>query len=132
MPIKEVKDLNPYRAVIVGSAIRMGSWLPVAVDFVSNNRETLAQVPTAFFLVSGFLREDTPEMRARVSAFLDPVRKIMQPDKEGMFAGKMDFTKLSFLDRTIAKAVKAVEGDWRNWEQIRAWAAEAIPAVSDE
>jgi menaquinone-dependent protoporphyrinogen oxidase len=110
LPVKEVMDLSPYRAVIVGSAIRMGRWLPEAVDFVAKNQAALARVPAAFFLVSGYLKDDTPEMRARVSAFLDPVRKILQPGKEGLFAGKTG------------------KGDWRNWDQIRAWAADAIPA----
>ncbi len=129
LPIKKVGDLSPYRAVIAGSAIRMGGWLPEAIDFVAKNQAALAKVPTAFFLVSGFLKDDTPEMRAKVSAFLDPVRKILQPGKEGLFAGKMDYSKITFLDRVIAKAVKSIEGDWRNWDEIRAWAADAVPAV---
>jgi len=67
-------------------------------------------------------------MRAKVSAFLDPVRAIVKPGKEGLFAGKMDYSKITFLDRLIAKMVKSVEGDWRDWDQIRAWAAGAVPA----
>jgi menaquinone-dependent protoporphyrinogen oxidase len=128
-PVKEVRDLSPYRAVIAGSAIRMGSWLPEAVEFVTKNQAGLSKVPTAFFVVSGFMKDDTTEMRAKVSAFLDPVRAMVKPDKEGLFAGKMDYSKITFLDRLIAKMVKSVEGDWRNWVQIRAWAADAIPAV---
>jgi hypothetical protein len=34
----------------------------------------------------------------------------------------MDYSKLSWLDRTIARKVGAIEGDWRNWEAIRQWA----------
>jgi menaquinone-dependent protoporphyrinogen oxidase len=121
-PVKTVTDLKGYDAVVVGSAIRMGQWLPEAVQFVKNNQPTLGSIPTAYFLVSGFLREDTPEMRSQVQAFLDPVRQILEPKSIGMFAGKMDYSKLSWLDRTIAKAVKSVEGDWRNWDAIRGWA----------
>jgi hypothetical protein len=29
---------------------------------------------------------------------------------------------LSFLDRAIASATRAQEGDFRNWDDIRAWA----------
>ena len=53
LPVKAVNDLSPYRAVIAGSAIRMGHWLPEAVDFVTKNQAELAKVPVAFFLVSG-------------------------------------------------------------------------------
>ena len=109
IPVTEVTDLSPYRAVIVGSAVRYGKWLPEAVDFVASHQPALVKIPTAFFLVSGFLKNDTSEMRAKVSAFLDPVRKIMQPGKEALFAGKTG------------------KGDWRNWDQVRDWAAQAVP-----
>ncbi len=129
-PLKSVTDLRGYNAFVVGSAIRMGKWLPEAVQFVQTNQATLSKAPTAYFLVSGFLREDTPEMRRTVAAFLDPVRKIMEPASVGMFAGKMDYSKLSWLDRTIAQMVKSTEGDFRNWEAIRAWAREVQPILS--
>ena len=121
-PVKAMKEVRGYDAVVVGSAIRMGHWLPEAVEFVKANHGTLSQVPTAYFLVSGFLREGTLEMRKKVLAFLDPVRAILEPVSIGLFAGKMDYSKLSWLDRTIARKVGATEGDWRNWEAIRQWA----------
>ncbi len=121
-PIKKVADLKGYDAVVIGSAIRMGAWLPEAVEFVKKNAATLSAAPTAYFLVSGYLRNDTPEMRQTVQAYLDPVRKILEPRTFALFAGKMDYSKISFLDRTLAQAMKEPEGDWRNWEAIRAWA----------
>ncbi len=126
-PLKKASDPKSYNAVVVGSAIRMGQWLPEAVQFVKTHQAALSTIPTAYFLVSGFLREDTIEMRDQVRAFLDPVRQILEPKSIGLFAGKMDYSKLSWLDRTIAKAVKSVEGDWRNWDAIRAWAKELYP-----
>ena len=33
----------------------------------------------------------------------------------------MDFSRLSFLDRFIAKMVMAEETDARDWERIRGW-----------
>ncbi len=127
-PIKNLKDAAGYEAVVIGSAIRMGQWLPEAVQFVKSNQVALARIPTAYFLVSGMLKEDTPEMRKTVGAFLDPVRKILEPKSIGLFAGKMDYSKLSFLDRTIAQMIKSTEGDWRNWEAIRGW-AQSLPPI---
>jgi menaquinone-dependent protoporphyrinogen oxidase len=129
LQIKHVKDVSTYQAVIIGSAIRIGQWLPEAVNFVKAHQAELRQRPTAYFLVSGFLKDNTPEVMQKVSAYLDPVRAIFEPASIGLFAGKMDYSKLSFLDRTIAKAVGSVEGDWRNWDAIRAWAAQALPAA---
>lgn len=120
-PIKEVRALDGYQAVILGSAIRMGRWLPEAVQFVEAHKTELSQMPTAYFLVSLFLSEGTDEIRKTVAAYLDPVREVLEPDAIGLFPGKMDYSKLSWLDRQAAKMVKASEGDHRDWQAIRAW-----------
>jgi menaquinone-dependent protoporphyrinogen oxidase len=120
--VAAVHEVKGYDAVVVGSAIRMGQWLPEAVEFVKAHRDALSHIPTAYFLVSGFLREDTPEMRQRALAYLDPVRKILEPISIGLFAGKMDYSKMDWTDRSIAEAVSSAQGDWRNWEAIRNWA----------
>jgi menaquinone-dependent protoporphyrinogen oxidase len=120
--VRAVHELKGYDAVVIGSAIRMGQWLPEAVEFVKAHREALSHLPTAYFLVSGFLREDTPEMRQRALAYLDPVRTILEPTSIGLFAGKMDYSKMDWIDRSIAEAVSSSQGDWRNWETIRNWA----------
>jgi menaquinone-dependent protoporphyrinogen oxidase len=122
LPVQNVANVAEYDLVVVGSAIRMGSWLPEAVEFVGAHKSQLSSKATAYFLVSGFLREDTVEMRQKVLAFLDPVRAILEPASIGLFAGKMDYSKLPWLDRTIAKAVGSYEGDWRDWQAIRTWA----------
>lgn len=130
LQMKHVKDLSAYQAVILGSAIRMGQWLPEAVKFVEANQAALRQAPLAYFLVCMTLKDDTAENRSTVSAYLDPVRKIVEPKAVGTFAGQMDYSKLSFLERIlISQFIKTPEGDFRNWDAIRAWAAEALPAA---
>lgn len=124
VPIKAAPEVNDYDAVVVGSTIRMGQWLPEAVAFVKANRWILSYIPTAYFVVSASLREDTPEMRQKVQAYLDTVCAMLEPTSVGLFAGKIDYHKLSWLDRTIAKAVGTPEGDWRNWNAIHQWARE--------
>ena len=131
-PVPVVHDLKDYDAVVIGSAIRMGQWLPEAVAFVKTYREPLSHIPTAYFLVSGLLRDDTPQMRGKVLAFLDPVRQILEPTSIGLFAGKMDYSKMDGLDRSIAEGVSSSEGDWRNWEAIRSWAQGLQPILAHE
>jgi len=101
-----------------------------AIAFVRAHREPLSHIPTAYFLVSGLLRDDTPEMRAKLLAFLDPVRAILEPSSIGLFAGKIDFSKMDGLDRSIAEGVSISEGDWRNWEAIRRWVQEVQPILA--
>ena len=127
--VKDVTDVSPYRAVVVGSAIRMGQWLPEAVKFVETHRDALSQVPVAYFAVCMTLAEDTEENRRTVAAHLDPVREQVQPVDVGLFAGAMDYSKLSFVFRLIIKAMKVPEGDFRNWDAIRNWAANVRPLL---
>jgi len=127
--VKEVTDLSPYRAVIVGSAIYMGKWMSEAVKFVETHRETLSQMPVACFTVCLTLKEDTEENRREVAAYLDPVREVVQPVDVGLFAGVMDYNKLPFIFRLMMKAMKSPQGDFRDWEAIRAWAAGVRPAL---
>jgi menaquinone-dependent protoporphyrinogen oxidase len=119
---KEVTDLSPYRAVIVGSAIRVGKWLPEVLRFVERHGEALSRMPVAYFAVCLTLKEDTEENRREVSAYLDPVCEIVQPVDVGLFAGAMDYSKLPFILRLVMKAMKSPKGDFRDWEAIRAWA----------
>jgi menaquinone-dependent protoporphyrinogen oxidase len=124
---KEVTDLSPYRAVVVGSGIRVGKWLPEAVQFVERHQEALRRMPVAYFLVCLTLKDDTEENRRTVAAYLDPVREQVpqgQPVDVGLFAGVMDYSKLSFMLRLMMKAMGSPEGDFRDWEAIRAWASQ--------
>lgn len=68
------------------------------------------------------LREDTPAHHREVLAYLDPVRKLVEPLETGLFAGKLDADHLPFLERMMVKVMHAPQGDWRDWTSIHAWA----------
>ncbi len=121
-PVEAVSNIQDYQAVIIGSAIRMGSWLRAATRFVETHQPDLSRIPTAYFSCGLGLREENEKNRAEALATMDPVRGMVKPVAMGAFAGKMDYSKLSFLDRMIIKAVGGSEGDFRPWEAIRAWA----------
>jgi menaquinone-dependent protoporphyrinogen oxidase len=123
-PIGELRVLDGYDAVVVGSAVRGSKWLPEAVDFVSEHQEALRRVPVATFAVCLTMREDTAENRAEVARALDPVREVVTPVDVGLFAGAMDYSQFSLPMRLMMKAIKAPEGDFRDWAAIRDWAAE--------
>jgi menaquinone-dependent protoporphyrinogen oxidase len=120
---KDVKNLDAYKTVVLGSAIRRGKWKSEAVDFVTRFQPVLGLKSTAFFTVCLTLRDDTEENRKTVRAYLDPVRVLVKPGKEGFFAGKIDYSRLSFLEGVIMRyMIKAPEGDFRKWDQVEAWA----------
>ncbi len=123
-PITDANDLNQYQAIIVGSAIRVGKWLPEAAEFVKKHRDKLSRVPAAYFVVCNTMKDDTPENRKKVLAYLDPVRKAapdIKPVDIGLFAGVIDFSKLSFMDKSMLRMKGVSEGDYRDWAAIKKW-----------
>ena len=121
-PVNEKPDLTGYAAVVLGSAIRMGRWLPEAVDFVKAHQTTLNAVPVALFTVHMLNTGDDEASRTGRLAYLNDIRPLLPDAGEVYFTGAMDFKRLSFLDRLIAKMVGAIEEDRRDWGAIKQWA----------
>lgn len=46
----------------------------------------------------------------------------LRPRDHRLFFGVLDRDKLRFGERMMVKAVKAPEGDFRNWDEMGAWA----------
>ena len=123
---KEVQDVSPYRAVVVGTGIRAGQVYRDTLAFLERHQEALSKVPVAYFIVCMTMKDDTEENRCQVETYVDQMRQKaphVQPVDVGLFAGKMDFKTIPFLLRLIVKAMKSEEGDFRDWEVIRAWSA---------
>ncbi len=121
-PVRKVSSLEDHQAVLLGSAIRMGGWLPEMVKFIQTHQRALNALPVALFTVHMLNAGDDEASRAAREAYTAPVRALLPNASEAFFTGVMDFSRLSFLDRFIASMVKAVESDQRDWEKIRAWA----------
>lgn len=135
LPMQAVTDLTTYRAVIAGSAIQGGSWLPEALEFVRNHQAEIARKPFAAFLVCMTLAmPGASQYQSHVSTWMEPVRALVRPVSEGLFAGALDLHKVpSFGDR-LKFQVSILLGVWkagdhRNWEAIRTWAAGLRPML---
>jgi menaquinone-dependent protoporphyrinogen oxidase len=127
--VGNVKDLSPYQAVVVGSAIRSDRWLPEANEFVAGHRSILSNIPTAYFLTCLTLAKPSAENLTRVQSFLDPVREEVPEVKHvaaGLFAGVLDYNKYGATIKAVMKykmwAKGVEEGDYRDWRAIHAWA----------
>jgi menaquinone-dependent protoporphyrinogen oxidase len=120
--VENTADVDTYQAVIVGSAIRFGSPLPEAIEFLEAYKETLSQVPVAYFSLGTAMQENTQESRREASGFLDGMREIVQSVDVGLFGGVMDFGKLAFVLQPMAKLMSVPADDYRDWDAIRAWA----------
>ena len=130
-PVESVKSPAGYHAVIIGSAIRAGKVKPEVMDFVKSHKSELQKIPTAYFVVCMTMKDDTPDNRKTVNAYLDPLRGQVKPVDEGLFADKMDYSRLGFFARiAVQYFVKVPEGDFRNWNGIKAWAQALLPRLA--
>jgi menaquinone-dependent protoporphyrinogen oxidase len=122
-PVTAIPTLGEYEAVILGSAIRMASWLPEMVEFIKTNQSALQSRPVALFTVHILNTGADETSRAARLAYLNTVRPLINPVDEVFFAGRIDLETLSFVDRLMVKMVKSPIGDFRDWDGIRAWSS---------
>ena len=123
-------DLYGYDAAILGSAVYMGHWMPAAHRFIDEHEVGLSAMPVWLFS-SGALGTDHP-VPARPPVALDRMAERIGAREYRMFAGRLDNDDLSLGERIVTQAVHAPEGDFRDWDAIRAWArdiAESLIAV---
>jgi menaquinone-dependent protoporphyrinogen oxidase len=128
VPMQEIANIANYQAVVAGSAIQNRQWLPEAVQFVRTHQAELNQKPFAMFAVCMTLAMKNGEKyRPQVLDWLAPVRRMVHPVSEGIFAGVLDIGKIpSFGDRlkfrlSVLFGVWS-EGDHRDWDAIHDWA----------
>ncbi len=133
--MEDVTDLTPYDAVVAGSAIRGKQWLPEAMQFMQTHQAELRQKPFATFLVCMTLAMSSGEKyRPHVAAFLDPVCTLVRPVSKGLFAGALDISKISAFSDRLKFRISVLfgvwkEGDHRDWNAIRDWAANLGPLL---
>jgi menaquinone-dependent protoporphyrinogen IX oxidase len=132
---KEVRDLSPYQAVLVGTLVHMGRLPGEIRRFVRRQRRAPSRVPVACFVVCGTMAEDTPENRQTTLSYLEPLRQgapEVKPVDNGLFAGAVlndteEFRHLFFGFRFVANAMAGNTPDHRNWDAIRTWAQHLRP-----
>ncbi|HYI15046.1 MAG TPA: flavodoxin domain-containing protein [Thermomicrobiales bacterium] len=115
-----VTSLDGYDAVVLGSAIYMGSWLPEAKHLVERFQPQLVALPVWLFS-SGPLGADEPQP-AGDPGQIPGLMEQTQARGHRVFTGKLDRAELGFGERLITTMVHAPDGDFRDWEAIRGWA----------
>jgi menaquinone-dependent protoporphyrinogen oxidase len=120
-------DLEAGEPVILGSPIYMGKWRKQARAVVDR---LVGEPPgRAIWLFTVGPLGDPP-----VPEDATPEEEIERFASERaidhrMFAGKLDRSELNRRERLAVRAVKAPEGDFRDWPAIRAWADQISDAL---
>jgi menaquinone-dependent protoporphyrinogen oxidase len=122
-PAKTAVSLKDYQAVVLGSAIRRGAVLPELMTFAKSNKEELKKIPVACFIVCMILREDNEQNRAKAASYIEPLQNEISFVDIGFFTGKLDYSKLNFIDAFVVEhIISTPEGDLRDWQKINDWA----------
>jgi menaquinone-dependent protoporphyrinogen oxidase len=120
VPPEQVDRVDGYDAVVLGSAVYAGHWLQPARDLVGRFGGFLADRPVWLFSSGPVGDPPKPEEDpVDVAEVLATTRAC----EHRVFAGKLVRKRLSFPERAIVSALRVPEGDFRDWAEIRAWAA---------
>jgi menaquinone-dependent protoporphyrinogen oxidase len=130
LSVDRVKDLSPYHAVVLGSAVYIGQWRKSAVSFLKTNEVKLAELPVWIFSSGPTGEGDPVEMMKgwRFPEAQQPIADRIQPRDIALFHGALDAKTLIVAEKWAINAVKGPLGDFRDWNAITAW-AEGIAAV---
>ena len=125
-PMREVSELEPYDAYVLGSAIYLGNWLREAVSFVDEHHELLAARPTWLFS-SGPVGDALPADPFDPRGLLELTRA----RDHCLVGGRLDSHALGLRERAVVKLVRAEDGDHREWDTVAAWATAIARRVNE-
>jgi menaquinone-dependent protoporphyrinogen oxidase len=120
--VEEVKDLDRYGAVVLGSAVYMKRWRSDARHFLKKHRKALRQVPFWVFSSGpvGDPANDNPD-------WMEPpnlVEKVEEMGARGhvVFGGSLPLQPRGMMERAMVEGTPKQHRDRRDWGEIREWA----------
>ncbi len=130
-PVREVRTLNEYSAVVLGAPLLMFHWHKDALGFLSRHRQALAERPVAIFALGPTHDPyDEAEWQASCAQLDQELARFpwLTPVALRMFGGKYDPARLRFPISWLAGKTPA--SDLRDWTLIRTWAADLKPFLA--
>ncbi len=133
-PIDDASQLNldtPDK-IILGASIRYGKHRPQVYEFIQRNQRVLESKPNAFFSVNVVARKPEkrqPDTNPYLRKFLKQISWV--PMNIAVFAGKIDYPRYSFWDRSIIRFIMwMTKGptdpttviEFTDWDQVDAFA----------
>lgn len=122
--VETIESLRDYHAIVLGSAIYVGDWLPEAEAFLETYQNELAVLPIWIFSSGPTGTEDPlkllngelvpPSVSERINS--------LHPREIRVFHGKIDLRRLQPDERDLIKAADMPRGDYRDWDAIKLWA----------
>jgi len=131
LPAGRVRDLTPYGAVVLGSAVYMFHWRKEAAKLLKALEASQAGRAVWLFSSGPTSETDTDAFLEgmKLPKALQPVADRIQPRDVAVFRGVLDLEKLNPFERWVMNKMKAPAGDYRDWDAIEAWAGTIAQAL---
>jgi menaquinone-dependent protoporphyrinogen oxidase len=122
-PMREVRTLAGFSAVVLGAPLYMFRWHKDARHFLSRHRKTLTKRPVAIFALGPF-HDDEKEWKDARAQLDKELAKFpwLTPVALEIFGGKFDPARLRFPLKSLPAIKQMPASDIRDWTAIRAWA----------
>jgi len=112
-----------FDAVILGSAIYYGHFVPAVSELLARHAGSLASIPLWVFWSGPLGNRGVP--RGSVEG-MDEVIEKLRPRGVREFDGRIDRGELGLRERAVVSLVGADYGDFRDFDEVRAWAQEIV------
>jgi menaquinone-dependent protoporphyrinogen oxidase len=136
--VQNVKSVEGYDAVIIGSPIYWGFWLPPATDFLTQQQQALSKKTLAYFILANVVREgkDTPENRQKAKdAFIQPLlddHPVLAPiENFGIFGGRIKRSTLGWFETFMMDLMGFEDNDSRDFKKVENWSNEIGSEITD-
>ena len=127
LPPDTVTSLAGFDAVVLGSGVYVGHWMEPAKDLVERFAGELPSRPVWLFSSGPIGDPPKPE---EDPADLAELMEATGARGHRLFSGLVDKSRLGLGEKVILAAVRVPEGDYRPWDEIRAWAGEIAAALT--
>lgn len=128
----DVEHVDPYDAVVMGSAVYVGRLALGLRDLVDRQAGQLRQRP-AWLFWSGPVGD--PPLPVTVPDDVTEIARTTGARDVAVFAGRLDREGLNISERALVALTRADTGDFRDLDAVRAWAqgiAGALRAIQQD
>ena len=122
-------DLSNFKKIIIGASIRYGKHSKELYKFINLNKNILDRKKSAFFsvnVVARKLEKSTPDTNPYIRKFLR--KSNWNPKKLGVFAGKIDYPKLGFINKNVIRFIMLITSgptntnnvyEFTDWQKVK-------------
>jgi menaquinone-dependent protoporphyrinogen oxidase len=127
---EDVQSLDPYDAVVLGSAVYMKRWRGDARHFLKKHRRALKQMP--FWVFSSGPVGDPSNANPE---WIEPPQIVEKVEELGgrehvVFGGRLPAEPRNFIERVMVEGNPREYHDRRDWPAIRDWARAIAVALT--